>query len=353
MNIAGLTQEQIEAYELRAPWNPAPATFEAVTQRTRHLVKAKAPSEECVRKRFKKACLAIFKGSGVYFEETALGLEAYGIPKQTELKKLVKDFTSMALPTAIQTATNKATTSTTTARSRNHPRTSRTSSSHYEATIYAGELVAVQLQTEDYKQPVIRICNKRLIPNYNALIDYDVTVTAEDEIHFEPRAPTLPFSTEAFDHWHASICLDRRRTFPDRTYLCKEVADGQYMLRDNGVPRTDTTIGLMFETYCVSQAMGTTAASKMVLDEIVRKLSGVPVAALRLEDVVVLQYLKSGDPLLDAVNEFLRRTVGSGSEDDAQAKDEYFEAIVDVCNGISVCGEIISRFKCATATTEP
>ena len=159
--------------------------------------------------------------------------------------------------------------------------------SHSSASICTGEVVAVQLQTEDDDRPTTRVCDKKLIRNYNALIAYDVTIGTGDEIHLQSRVPTLQFSTEAFDRWHSSVCFGASRTFPRREYLCREIVDRHYMLRDNGMPRAKyTTLGLMLETYCVSQAMGTARASNMIFNEIISKLGAVPVSVILPEEEV-------------------------------------------------------------------
>ncbi|KAJ8104582.1 hypothetical protein OPT61_g10680 [Boeremia exigua] len=89
--LAGLKAEDIEAYELRAAWNPTPVSFRTVMKQSRYLVKDVAPSEPCIRQRFNRASLIIFKISGVYFEDTALGLKAYGVPTQDILRRLVSE----------------------------------------------------------------------------------------------------------------------------------------------------------------------------------------------------------------------------------------------------------------------
>lgn len=316
--INGLKPEHIEAYELRAPWNPRPETFRAVAQQTQHLANGEQPVEEGVRKRFKKANLAVFKRTGVYFEESAQGLEAYGVKK---LKK--EQAASTSSPIAIDTATLADTNSTAPGVTQTQPRTTRRSQGYGEAAIYEGEVVAVQLQAPSDRHPTIRVCDKKLIPCYDELIEYEETV-AEDEAYVEAYAPFLPFPTEAFDHWLSSVCLGRTQNFPQRSYVCKEVEDGQYMLRVNSKAKK-ASIGLMLETYCVSQVMGTTKTSKMILDEIIAKLSKAPRSVLSREDASALQYLPCDDPLYDAVNSFQRKHVGSssGSGYSAQDDDEY------------------------------
>lgn len=316
--VTGLKPEHIEAYELRAPWNPRPETFKAVAQQTQHLADGEQPVEEGVRKRFKRANLAVFKRTGVYFEESAQGLETYGVKKPKK-----EQATSISSPIATGTATTAAADSTAPGVTQTQPRTTRRSQGYGEAAIYEGEVVAVQLQAPSDRHPTIRVCDKKLIPCYDELIEYDETV-ADDEGYVEACAPFLPFSTKAFDHWHSCTCFGRVQNFPQRSYVCKEVEDGQYMLRVNSKAKK-ASIGLMLETYCISQVMGTTKTSMMILNEITAKLSKAPRSALSREDASALQYLPSDDPLYDVVNGFQRKHVGSssGSEYSAQDDDEY------------------------------
>jgi hypothetical protein len=298
-------------------------------------VKGEVPSEEGVRKRFKKACLAIFKCSGVYFEGTALGLDDYGVPKQQELNRLVNKLIAKATSTAVRSAasptiTTPASTATSTHKRHAQRGVVRTPLRHFESRIYTGEVVAIQLQldTED-DQPIIRICNKKCIRNYNSLTIYDVTVVASEAINCQAHVPALPFSPMAFDLWHASVCFGRRHTFPQRTTICKEVAEGEYQLRDNGIPRT-ITLGVMFETYCLSQFMGSTDASDMILDEIMRRLINASFSGFAPEDIIMLQGLRSDDPLLIAVHDFLRQAIESETGDGRSS-------VVDLASPEFVC----------------
>ncbi|KAJ4983444.1 hypothetical protein SVAN01_11052 [Stagonosporopsis vannaccii] len=303
--ITGLTAEQIEAYELRAPWNPDPTTFSTVRTTTIFLASKRVPSEECVRKRFRKACLAIFKCSGVFFEETALGLEDYGVPKQAELRNLIGDIRAAALRTATPTppptvtTTTAASTTTASARATAYQRPKRGNS---EVSIYTGEVVAFRLKATRNSRPTIRICDRRLVANDRILLVYDVTVTQRNALQIESAVPTLPFSTDAFDRWHASVCFGKRRTFPRRDYVCREVGEGEYLLRDNGKPKEEcTTVGLMLETYAVSQAMGTGSTSSMIRREIVRKLRDAPSEIVGWGKEAFLGRLAVDDPLFDAI----------------------------------------------------
>lgn len=302
----------MEAYELRAPWNPTPATFRTVKESSRFLVSGGMPSEECVRKRFRNACLAVFKRSGVYFEESAIGLGSYGIPKQNkDLKKLVDSALPAFLPTPVSSPARTARASTTETRHLHrlcHDQSfNATHGKPEETALYAGQVVAVQLQANPKDCPTIRLCDKRLIRNKRALLDYNVTVTQDDNILIESKVPTLPFSTAAFDRWHSSVCFGHSTTFPRREYLCQAISDSEYLLRDNGKPPEETTtLSLMLETYAVSQTMGTRTASNMILGDIVRKLQNTTGAVLLDDDEeTFLEHLYTDDPLFDAVSDSL------------------------------------------------
>lgn len=290
--IPGLKREHVEAYELRAPWNPAPMTFEAVTRETQHL-RGRVPSEECVRKRFKKACLAVFQCSGVYFEDTALGLEAYGVPKQKDLKSMIEVVT--------RTAGERTAPST---KRPDHPPPIH----HHETAIYTGDLITIQLQPPSdspHARPSLRLCPTHLLPNPHILNTYTVTVADDQEIHIVGLTPTLPFSPAAFDHWLACVAFGPRRSFPARTYECREVADRQYMVRDNGRSGAPT-LRLLLETYCVSRLLGTRVASAMIRRKILAKLE----EGVGERDKEMLRgWLGDEDSMLDAAREVLGEEV--------------------------------------------
>ncbi|KAF9695388.1 hypothetical protein EKO04_006669 [Ascochyta lentis] len=275
-SITGLKQDQIEAYELRAPWNPSPLTFEAVAQQAQR-IKGKIPSAECVRKRFKKASLAVFQHSGVYFETTALGLEPYGIPKQRHLNELID--------AALKTTSYITTTSSI---PKQLPKTRPT---HHETAIYTGELVAITLQpAHTTSHPTIRLCAKSLIHNPSLLNTYHLSIT-DNEITIHQRPPTLPFSPAAFDFWHA------------------EVAEGRYMLRDGGV--RGVTGQVMLETYCLARWMGSVEVAGMVGDEVVRWMNSGEFPGFESAEVEGLErWVGAGDALVGVVRGFLERGVG-------------------------------------------
>ncbi|KAL1593065.1 hypothetical protein SLS59_009390 [Nothophoma quercina] len=293
--ITGLKPEQIEAYELRAPWNPAPATFTVVAHQTQYVVNGKVPSEECVRKRFKKACSELFKRTGVYFVHSAIGLDEYGVPKkQQELNDMIDQLANGTAYTAVRNAAAPTHTPTTSvAWTRERParcRATRRPLRHHEFRLYEGEVVAFRLRVGRNGQSIVRVCDKKLARKYHALIDYKVSVGIEEELDCQAQVPNISFSPAAYDLWHSSICFGRRHTIPQRITICREVSNGKYQLRDGGVPCSPTT-ELLMETYRLSQRMGSTDASDLILDEIVRRLTSISFDGFAPEDVAMLQHL--------------------------------------------------------------
>jgi hypothetical protein len=298
----------IEIYELRAPWNPNPVAFDVVAKRSAYPGKeGKQPSMEGVRKRFKNANSAIFALTGVYFPESSQGLEAWGIKKP-------------AKPEMTASHSARATTTGGWTPARLH--------GDDEATIYQGEVVAVQLKSPSDGHPSVRICDAQLIPAYDELITYEEMLDENEEPCIEAIAPFLPFSAKAFDHWHSSVCRGGEQEFPKRTLVCKQIDDDQYMLRVNSKAHKSSA-SLMLETYVVSQAMGTTGTSSMILGELRKKLNNPLTPAMDDGDLDCLRYLDSNDSAREVVDWFRWRIAGSspGSEYSAQVDDDDDELL--------------------------
>lgn len=90
--VSGLGDPDRDAYELRAPWNPKPMSWEGAVKAyvQKHGQNANIKSPEGLRKRFKRANLAIFKATGVYFYMSSLGLEEFDIPVDAKLAAMEK-----------------------------------------------------------------------------------------------------------------------------------------------------------------------------------------------------------------------------------------------------------------------
>lgn len=297
--------KDIEAYELRAPWDPHPATFDAVAKQTTYPGKGGAqPSMEAVRKRFKNANRAIFELTGVYFQESSQGLEDWGIKRPVKLRE-----ETASHPTR---PTNSSTTAW--AYTRLH--------GNSEATMFQGDVVAVQLQSPRDTRPSIRICDLKLIPFYNSLVTHSELLDENNNPYIEAIAPFLPFSAAAFDRWHTSVCRGSARTFPNRTLICRQIDAELYMLRVNSRARK-ASAGLMLETYVVSQTMGTAGASSMILGELRRMLDVPFTPQLNGDEDYFLDYLSPDDPVREVVDDFRWRTAASpGSEYTAEDGDD-------------------------------
>ncbi|KAF2993884.1 hypothetical protein E8E13_002146 [Curvularia kusanoi] len=313
---SGLKPEQIEAFELRAPWNPSPATFSSMAQNTKFLAKGSAPTEEGIRKRFKAACRAVFKTSGVYFDTSGLDLEAYGVPKTAKVKELVKEARTAHVqetavnagnsldekpdPSDIGQSLDAGVPDTTAAGHETRPRprgsrqresaADRLAHSYYSATQWAGSVVAFEIRESSSSPATIRFCDARLVAHRRLFCEVS--------------------SVQAFDRWHSTVCFGGTRTrFPMREVICQQVGKQIYMLRDNGKPPAEqTTLALMIETYCLSQAMGTVGASKMIMKEIIQKL-GKADEMLSVEDVKLLRGLVHSDALRHTLHERMRAVV--------------------------------------------
>jgi hypothetical protein len=218
-NLNGVTEAQKEAYEIRAPWNPKPATFAVVARETQFKAKGGDPSEEGMRKRFKAASLAVFKASGVYFDSSGLGLDAYGVPKKNaELKKFIED---AGLPTTAAVATPSSdnrpagtpVTPTQSATGRaSHPRrvlrpaphdddqadADRIAEEHDDTKLYIGKIVTVRLQSPS-PIAIYRHVDSELIPKYNSLLRERVSTAHGPRPVVLTLVPELLFSPAAFD----------------------------------------------------------------------------------------------------------------------------------------------------------
>lgn len=242
---------------------------------------------EAVRKRFKNVNAAIFKRTGVYFPESSQGLEVWGIKKPVT----TMDTTPPPPPPSD------------------------------EWTIYQGDIVAVQLKGPTDKHTSIRVCDAKLIPAYDELVSYEEMLDEDKEPYMEAIVPLLPFSTKAFDHWHASICHGTTPRFPKRTLLCKRIGQVTYMLRVNSRARR-ASARLMLETYVVSRAMGTTEASDMMLAELKKKLNSPSTPTLDDVELQPMQHLQSDDPVREVVSRFRWRTAGESPGSEYSAKDD-------------------------------
>lgn len=85
-----LTKEQIHAYELRAPWKPhgEQRTWRELLAIVQTSAYSNVTSPEGVRKRFAKANTCVYMATGVYFENSVVGLEKFGIRIRKSVHKI-------------------------------------------------------------------------------------------------------------------------------------------------------------------------------------------------------------------------------------------------------------------------
>jgi hypothetical protein len=304
--VKGATDQQVEAYELRQPWNPDPTTFASIAQNTQFKCKGKAPTEEGIRKRFKAASLAVFKASGVFFEGNGIGLEAYGVPKKNaELKELIQQAatptTTAATAAPPKSSSDSKSTGSPASSSQSVSDATRTGTSddrglrwalrrdrrralqraprldgrqdaaeHRPRAFYTGQVVTVQLHSTS-SIPAYRKVDAKLVPKYDSLLREEVSKTS----HLRPvvlnSIPRLPFSTAGFDRWFATVFFGTRTAFPTQDFLCNEVAKDTYMVQEMARDREGETvdIGTVLEAYILSTVLSTnTAASDMLFAEL-------------------------------------------------------------------------------------
>lgn len=259
-----LSDEVIRCYVNREPWNPKPKPWSSVArQEPQTGDNDKILSDEGMRKRFKIANQAIFKATGVYFLLSGIGLNDRGVPTDIEMKKLLRESTSGAHNAlATGTSTNAALTT-------DHAGTIATTSTavsvvpvprpskiftvqydmfHDEELLFDGPVAGIVLQTPDQDPHATRFMSEAI---RNQCIDF------KDHV--------LDVSATAFDLWYTSICFGHRNTLPKRVYKLRRIFNG-YTHQDEGMPVM--TMATIMETYCLSQTMGTTDVSDMILDHI-------------------------------------------------------------------------------------
>ncbi|KAF1844430.1 uncharacterized protein K460DRAFT_408715 [Cucurbitaria berberidis CBS 394.84] len=220
------TVDAIRAYELREPWNKSAVSFKSVAN-------AISLSEEGARKRFKKANLAVFEATGVYFKENSLGLSKHGIPDRAELEEIIAGTTRHEKETSQNEADLKRAATT-------------------KLLSYKGTPVTVAIHPLGQKGGILRL----------------VTEEVMSQLRISDRE-IIRCSPAAFDRWYSCLAMGLRHTFPKRVYRLEPFLK-DYTHTDFGTP--PTTISDYFETYWLSQRMGTPAVSDMILDELIQTL---------------------------------------------------------------------------------
>ncbi|KAI4668209.1 uncharacterized protein J4E78_002033 [Alternaria triticimaculans] len=206
-----------KAYELRRPWQQEPVAWDKMAELGN-------VSAEGVRKRFASANKAVFELTGVYFATSPLGLAEYDIPLYAELKNFLPDTSEASPVLSKEPITNPL--------------------------FYDGEAVQLVIFPPGQDGGVNRFVPQEVMDR----------LPINDQ-HF------LEYSLDNFDRWYTSAFLGRRHTFPRRIYRLEPYDDTSFIHRDNGTP--SIAMSDLFETYRLSQAMGTTEVCDMILDEIV------------------------------------------------------------------------------------
>lgn len=197
----------------------------------------KSYAEEGVRKLFRKANLAIYNATGVYFLHSSIGLmEEHDIPTDTTM---ASDLEKAGL------SQSKASKQTKAARKPNN------TCSTFDGSTITVSAVTVVLQPRGRAQPEQRY------------ISEEVAKTCG--IH---DGQQIACSGDVFDRWYSCLCFGLRHSLPKRVYLLWQSPEGHCEHRDNGVP--PVTIHTLLETYCLSQLMQTTDVSDMILDELLK-----------------------------------------------------------------------------------
>ena len=218
-----------QAYELRRPWDKQPVAWEKVAENIGLLSaedgKKRTVSQEGGRKRFMAANKAIFKLTGVYFPESSLGLKDYDVPLHNELNPILKGLGQARAAKKRIVACNPLE--------------------------YGGEDVQLVVFPPGRKGGINRFITKEVMDRLSV-----------QEQHF------FRYSLDSFDRWYTSVFRGLRHTLPRRLYCLEPWNGDSYMHLDNGTP--SITMSGLFETYRLSQEVGTTGVSDMILDEIIQ-----------------------------------------------------------------------------------
>jgi hypothetical protein len=251
--IPGLTSVDQQVYELRAPWNANAKSWHTVSQLYSKQNPGKSLVDESVRKKFKKANIAVFKATGVYFRGSSIGLkEGWKVPGDIDMKALLKDVVQKA-GVAVETVfDDKLVTMFTD-----------------KELLLDGPAVTLSLQPRGCFGHEVRHLPKKLA----------------DELRIQADE-VIPCTGVIFDRWYSSLCFGRRHSLPRRVYKLRPIPVG-YTHEDDGTP--PVTFHTLLDTYCLSQIIGTHVVSDMILDEISRVLSSEKDLAAKYRDGAVLE----------------------------------------------------------------
>ncbi|KAF2828258.1 hypothetical protein CC86DRAFT_465975 [Ophiobolus disseminans] len=230
-----LKHEHIATYEARHPWSPNPLSFIKVIPVVQEVI-GRRLSQEGVRKWFRKANLAIYNATGVYFIHSSIGLEDHDIPTDKEMG------TEIAKAGISPSKASKQ------AKNVHKP---DDSSSPFDVAAEYVPATAIILQL-----PGRAIIKQRFISE-------EVAKMCGIE-----HGQRIACSVETFGQWYTCLCFGLRHSFPKRLYSFCKPPGGRLKHHDDGVSRF--TIHTLLETYYLSQAMKTTDVSDMLLDQLLK-----------------------------------------------------------------------------------
>jgi hypothetical protein len=211
-------------------------------------------TEEGMRKRFKLANQAIFKATGVYFTGSGLGLVKYGVPNDSEIPRLMREAIA-AQPSAGAAKTMNAS-------------RKRKQRSGGEKSSKAKVVDSDKCADDDGDSDVDTITFVLQLPDGRCHATRHISREIFQSLRINADQ-MIPCTTETFDRWYSCVCLGLRHTLPKRIHKLNEVPGGSVLV-DQGI--FETTFQTLLDVYCLSQMMGTTVVSDMILNEINRSL---------------------------------------------------------------------------------
>jgi hypothetical protein len=294
-------------YDLRAPWNHKPLSFTELAKQYNKESGKKQYSIEGLRQRFENANQIVFKTTGVYFG--SLGLSEFGIPLDNDIKnansakkpKKAKSETAAVPDEEPITAYKKPSVhevEVAEAAENDLELPGRTVHLLLAREVY--EIVQSAIDNEAYREDAVsfEFFTDDALNRWQSCVCFGVRHTfpkrvyklskfaVYEMINHDPEnvdgesnmgepltkvelllsAPKLR-QLVGRQLQRAQQKLEREiamEEFPDHGKL--EYTGDEFKYTDEGMP--PVTIQALFDTYCVSQCMGTTAVSDMILDEI-------------------------------------------------------------------------------------
>jgi hypothetical protein len=228
---------QTQVYELRRPWSQNPAPWDKVRVDLAQLEGKKTLSAEGVRKRFAKVNKTVFETTGVYFLLNGHGLQqAHGVPNDSDMPGILKGAGNVK-----------------------PGKSAKASEACKYVALTQDRVTEDDISTVALQQPGQSFRAIRHIPK-KIMVTLNIT-----------NGQTLLYTATTFDRWYTCICFGPRQSLPKRIYKLKQLPDRSYTHADEGMP--PVTVQTLLDTYCLSQLVGTTEVSDMLLDEVMRSLN--------------------------------------------------------------------------------